>query len=509
MKSIYYILIFLGCFVATSALSQQTNIVFIGNSITDGAFMTNRDTEAPPAHAVRWMKEQQTGEIDFRNCGVSGHTTVSFLPSATGGFSNVKNAADELSKKPGTLVFSVMLGTNDSAIKGPLGAPVLPSEYYTNLKAIADELLKLYPASLVVFNRPIWYSPTTQNNSVYLQEGLDRLQAYYPVLKQLVSDYDATHPGQVYLGDTAAFNFFREKPSLYVTEKGKAGTFYLHPNKEGAKKLGELWGNAIINALRTKPASKEYPMNTVHEIPAMDTDTAKGMLSPSLRVFLPDSAKATGRMVIALPGGGYQGLAVFHEGFDWAPYFLSKGIALAVLKYRMPKGDRNVPFADVKAAFDFVKQHASEWKVNPNDIGIMGSSAGGHLASTYATHTKGADKPAFQILLYPVITMDPSFTHAGSRKNLLGENPSQEITDSYSNEKQVTAETPRAFVIFAADDKIVPPANGFRYVETLQKNNVPITFLLYPTGGHGFGNSNSFAYKQQFMQELSKWLESF
>jgi len=208
---------------------------------------------------------------------------------------------------------------------------------------------------------------------------------------------------------------------------------------------------------------------------------------PSLRVYLPDPEIATGRMVIALPGGGYQHLAVFHEGYDWAPFFLSKGIAFAVLKYRMPNGNRDIPFADVRAAFAFVRQHAAEWKVDPSNIGIMGSSAGGHLASTFATHTTAPESPAFQILLYPVITMDPTFTHAGSRKNLLGDNPSREIADLYSNEKQVTAQTPRAFIIFAADDQTVPPSNGFRYAEALQKNKVALTFLLYPKGGHGFG----------------------
>ncbi|MEA4950707.1 MAG: alpha/beta hydrolase [Petrimonas sp.] len=254
---------------------------------------------------------------------------------------------------------------------------------------------------------------------------------------------------------------------------------------------------------------EEYPLNTVKKTPAMDADKSRGMLPPSLRVYLPDPAKSTGRMVIALPGGGYQNLAVFHEGFDWAPYFLSRGIALAVLKYRMPQGNPSIPFADVRAAFDLVKQHAAEWHINPGDIGIMGASAGGHLASTYATHTTGTDRPAFQILLYPVITMDETFTHTGSRKNLLGENPSKELINKYSNDKQVTQETPRAFIIFAADDKAVPPKNGFRYVEALQQNNIPVTFLLYPEGGHGFGYRESYSYHSLFLSELSEWLKGF
>lgn len=506
MKYLLSFFALIGCFIAVTH-AQQTNIVFIGNSITQGVILDNPLEEAPPVQAVRWLEQEVPGKIEFRNCGVSGKTTVDFLPATNTFFAKAKAAADELLKENSTLIFSIMLGTNDSALRGNTKSRLQPEQYYTNMKAITDELLRLYPASRIILNRPIWYSPTTHNTSTYLQEGLDVLQSYFPMLKKLAADYCTTFPGQVILGDTTAYDFFKDNRSLFYAENGNSGTFYLHPNKAGAQKLGEFWGKAIKQVVKQNDWT-EYPLNTVKNIPAMDSDVSKGMLAPTLRVYLPEPAKATGRMVIALPGGGYQGLAVFHEGFDWAPYFLSKGIAFAVLKYRMPKGDRTVPFADVKSAFDLVKQHAPEWKVNTNDIGIMGSSAGGHLASTFATHTKDADRPAFQILLYPVITMDPSFTHAGSRRNLLGENPSQEISDQYSNEKRVTEKTPGAFIIFAADDKVVPPANGFRYAEALQQNNVPVTFLLYPTGGHGFGNRDSFMYKSQFMQELSKWLES-
>ncbi|WP_294066877.1 alpha/beta hydrolase [Proteiniphilum sp. UBA1028] len=264
----------------------------------------------------------------------------------------------------------------------------------------------------------------------------------------------------------------------------------------------------VLTALTAQePLFTEYPLNTVQQKPAADEDPKKGLTAPTLRVYLPEAEKATGRMVIALPGGGYQHLALFHEGYDWADYFLGKGIAFGVLKYRMPAGDHTIPFADVQASFRLVKEHAAEWKVNPDEIGIMGSSAGGHLASTYATHTPAAERPAFQILLYPVISMDPALTHAGSRRNLLGENPSLELTERFSNELRVDANTPPAFIIFAADDKVVPPANGLRYAEAMTRNNRPVTFLLYPTGGHGFGNRESFTYKKQFFQELDRWLK--
>ena len=138
---------------------------------------------------------------------------------------------------------------------------------------------------------------------------------------------------------------------------------------------------------------------------------------PSLRVFLPAPELATGRAVVACPGGGYSHLAVDHEGYDWAPYFNKQGIALIVLKYRMPKGDRTIPISDAEAAMKIVRDSADVWNLNPNDIGIMGSSAGGHLASTIATHARPELRPNFQILFYPVITMNKSYTHMGDRKS--------------------------------------------------------------------------------------------
>jgi len=513
MNKLALLLLFLSA-ALTTLKAQETHIIFIGNSITQGVILKEPQTASPPAQTMAWLAAQDSRPFGFTNCGVSGRTTVNFLPAKAAEYNNVVAAADAAQAKGARLLFSVMLGTNDSAVRGPLGAPVLPEQYYTNMKAIADALLQRYPGATILLHRPIWYSPSTHNNSTYLREGLERLNSYFPVLRQLVADYAPSSPGQVLLGDTLAYGHFRENGKLFFAEEGKAGTFYLHPNEEGAKVLGSFWGEAILGALERHPVFREFALPVaknkadaaVSERAAVDADDRRGLPSPSLRVYLPSPDKATGRMVIALPGGGYGGLALFHEGFDWAEWFLSKGIAYGVLKYRMPAGDHTIPFGDVQAAFALAKAHAAEWNVHTEDIGIMGSSAGGHLASTYATHTKGADKPAFQILLYPVITMDASFTHAGSRKNLLGENPSKELTDRFSNEKRVDASTPPAIISFAAEDKVVPPANGFRYAEALTRHGVPVTFLLYPAGGHGFGNRESFTYKTQFMQELTQWL---
>lgn len=230
---------------------------------------------------------------------------------------------------------------------------------------------------------------------------------------------------------------------------------------------------------------------------------------PSMRVFLPSPELATGRAVVACPGGGYGFLAFGHEGCDWAPYFNKQGIALIVLKYRMPAGDRTLPISDAEAAMKTVRDSADVWNLNPNDIGIMGSSAGGHLASTIATHAKPELRPNFQILFYPVITMDKSYTHLGSHDNLLGKDASAELEAEYSNEKQVTKDTPRAFIVYSDDDTTVPPANGVNYYLALHKHKVPAVLHIYPSGGHGWGIGEGFLYKNEMQQELTSWLRSF
>lgn len=245
------------------------------------------------------------------------------------------------------------------------------------------------------------------------------------------------------------------------------------------------------------------------QVSAQSTPKPFDIEQPSLRVFLPAPELATGRAVVACPGGGYSGLAVNHEGYDWAPYFNKQGIALIVLKYRMPKGDRTLPISDAEAAMKMVRDSADVWNLNPNDIGIMGSSAGGHLASTIATHAPEALRPNFQILFYPVITMDKSFTHMGSHDNLLGKDASAYLEKEFSNEKQVTKETPRAFIVYSDDDKVVPPANGVNYYLALNKKGVPSVLHIYPTGGHGWGIREDFLYKSEMQNELTSWLRSF
>ena len=236
-----------------------------------------------------------------------------------------------------------------------------------------------------------------------------------------------------------------------------------------------------------------------------------------LTVYLPDAKKATGRAVVCCPGGGYTHLAMDHEGHQWAAFFNNQGIALIVLKYRMPHGNRFIPISDAEEAMKTVRRNATDWHINPEDVGIMGFSAGGHLASTIATHSKGDAAPNFQILFYPVITMDPGYTHMGSHDGFLGsfsdgkkdQKELRKLEFEYSNDLQVNRNTPRAFLALSDDDKAVPAANGFNYYQQLYKHDVPASIHIYPTGGHGWGYRETFDYHYNVIFELKGWLQSF
>lgn len=225
-------------------------------------------------------------------------------------------------------------------------------------------------------------------------------------------------------------------------------------------------------------------------------------------VYLPSANKSSGKAVVILPGGGYSHHAMDHEGHQWAPFFNERGVAVAVLKYRLPKGDRTIPMNDVKTMIRTMRDSATNWKLNPQTIGIMGSSAGGHLASTIATHTDGVEKPDFQILFYPVVSLDPAITHAGTRTGFLGTNPNIGDQEEFSNANVVDSSTPKAIIFHSSDDKAVHPLNSIEYVTALQKAGVPVSFHLYPVGGHGWGFRESFPYHNQVLDELDAWLKN-
>ena len=245
--------------------------------------------------------------------------------------------------------------------------------------------------------------------------------------------------------------------------------------------------------------------------------------APSIEVRLPAQGNATGQAVIVCPGGGYGGLAYDWEGTDIAGWLNSRGVAAVVLHYRLPS-DGDVahqkwlcPLLDAQRAIRFTRAHAAEWAINPAKVGIMGFSAGGHLASTAGTHFDAGDakatdpidrlssRPDFLILIYPVITMG-EFTHGGSRENLLGKTPSEELVRHYSNELQVTDATPPTFLLHAGDDGAVPVQNTLLFYQALLAHKVPAEMHVYPHGGHGFSLALNRGRLQDWTFLCARWL---
>ncbi len=257
-----------------------------------------------------------------------------------------------------------------------------------------------------------------------------------------------------------------------------------------------LQGQQVI-PLYNGPAPDMLPAAQVQE--KTRTDAVMGVLvtmvtRPALEIFLPEKNKATGTAVIICPGGGYGTLLMSREGRDVARAFNRLGVAAFVLKYRLPQpaAMRNpamAPLQDAQQAIRLVRQHAVEWGVDTGKTGIMGFSAGGHLAATAGTHFnhQGIDlRPSFMLLINPVISFSDSIGHKGSRKNLLGPSPDAAQVRWFSNELQVTDKTPPAFLVHAGDDSVVPEENSLSFYRQLRAHGVPASLHIYQRGEHGF-----------------------
>lgn len=244
--------------------------------------------------------------------------------------------------------------------------------------------------------------------------------------------------------------------------------------------------------------------------------------SPAIFPYLPPIESATGTAVLICPGGGYAALAFNHEGHAIAKWLNDNGIAGIVLKYRLPSDlimkDKSVgPLQDAQEAIRTIRRNAKNWNIDPNKVGVIGFSAGGHLASTLSTHYAEkvyemkdtiSARPDFSLLIYPVITMDSSFTHAGSRRNLIGLNPSEKEISRFSNEKQVNEKTPPAFMVHSEDDKTVPVKNSIVYYESLVKYGIPSELHIFQKGGHGYGMAGGKDTQSSWPDLCIKWLKA-
>ena len=282
--------------------------------------------------------------------------------------------------------------------------------------------------------------------------------------------------------------------------------------------------SAIAGAQESLPLYTSIPNSK----PAPDLETTAvngGILFitkvsiPGITIYRPPIRKANGTSVIICPGGGYGGLAAGHEGADVAKVFNEWGITAIVLKYRLPdtatmQDPRFGPLQDAQRAIQLVRQYAAEWKLDPHKVGIMGFSAGGHLAATASTHflkdyidnpDSVSLRPDFSILIYPVISFTDSLTHRGSRQNLIGAEPSAEDVQFFSNELQVDPSTPPALLVHARDDDAVPVGNSESYLHALVKYRIQGELYTFEKGGHGFGMNNPTS-PVKWMDLLRKWL---
>ncbi len=278
-----------------------------------------------------------------------------------------------------------------------------------------------------------------------------------------------------------------------------------------AQKVFPLYNGTVPN---NKPCAKQEVSPAEGRV--------QGILQPTLTAYFPAVKDSLKTVVIVCPGGGYARLAIQHEGYQVAEALNKKGITAFVLKYRNPidaecfENREIVAFQDAQQAIKMVRDRAIEWDINPEKVGIMGFSAGGHLASTAATHFKTTViqnientnlKPDFAILAYPVISFSDSLAHKGSRDNMLGKNASIEKINLYSNELQITPETPPTFLMHAADDKSVVVQNSLVFYSALLKNKVPAEIHLFQKGGHGFGLNNKLE-QVDWLQNVFAWLKT-
>lgn len=274
-----------------------------------------------------------------------------------------------------------------------------------------------------------------------------------------------------------------------------------------AQEIINLYPDVIPNSIQT-------------EIREHNTNPYPGLIRrsiiPTLEIYLPEKEKSVGAAVVICPGGGYSVIVYLGEGISTAKEFAKNGIAAFVLKYRLPNDsfitDKKIaPLQDAQQAIKLIRENAIRWNIDISKVGIMGFSAGGHLASTEATHFKKALiennnntnlRPDFQILIYPVISMQDSMTHRDSRNKLLGKEPSREIIDEYSNELKVDEKTPPAYITHAADDNVVDVDNAILYFEALRHKKVAVEMHIYPKGGHGF------IFRQPgWIQPLLEWMK--
>lgn len=465
---------------------------------TNCKFLGNQDTI---------FSSGETSNQLFDHCFIEGTTDFIFGPG-TAVFSNctiraksnsfITAASTTKGKKYGFVFLNCTITADSAVSKLSLGRP-----WRSNARTV---FLKCsLPAALTAAGWDNWGNPENEKT------------AYY-------AEYKNTGTGAATNGRVKWSKQLTDKEALMYTPAqifGVKEAWYTNAQALSFKPELFMQRKAVIVPLYngTVPNNKNVADRET-SVTSNNVTRISKVLTPTLTIYRPD--KPNGQAIVICPGGGYTILAFDKEGTRVAEELNKWGITAVVLKSRLPDDSLQfnrslAPLQDAQEAIRYVRRHAKEWKIAANKIGIMGFSAGGHLASTAATHFNfRADesntdttscRPDFAILIYPVISFDSSFTHKGSRNNLVGAQAPEEQIRFFSNELHVTAKTPPSFLVHAGDDGAVPAENSIRYYQACINNKVPAEMHLYPAGGHGFGLYNK-TTNDQWLERLRNWLQT-
>jgi acetyl esterase/lipase len=475
---------------------QPLSIVLLGDSISTGCNASGWAKSAPwqPAWQdllLLHLQAQSSPQVSLTNLAVGGTSTPW----------GITKVPDVLAAKPDLVLLA--FGMNDSS-----GRPA--AEYQANIARMIADIRKQAPDTEFIL------VATMLGNADWVTLKQDLFPAYRDALREL------TQPG-IALADLTTIwtEMLKRKQDADLTGNGVN-----HPNDFGHRVYAQ-----VLTALLLPPVAAAVPAEPAAAATAAPVEPVVVPLWPDQapigdQTFEKTDAKITvhtpekpnGTAIVICPGGGYGGLVTGPEGHGIAKWLNQHGITGVVLEYRLPRGRPYVPLLDAQRAIRMVRSRAAEWKINPSRVGIMGFSAGGHLASTAATHfdparndandplDRPSSRPDFAILVYPVVTMG-EVTHGGSKKNLLGDNPSAELIELFSNEKQVTAATPPMFLAHAVDDKPVPPENSRELDKALRAAGVASRYLELPSGGHGLNGYQGpmwDAWQKQSLEWLSE-----
>ena len=465
---------------------QPLSIALLGDSISTGCNASGWAKAAPfqppwQDLLAEHLRAASSADVTLTNLAVGGTSTPW----------GITKVSDVIAAKPDLVLLA--FGMNDSS-----GRPA--TEYAANISTMIQDIRKAAPETEFIL------VASMLGNADWVTLKQELFPAYRDALQGL------TGPGIAIADLTSVWTeLLKRKLDCDLTGNGVN-----HPNDFGHRIYAQVLTTLLLP--RETPSAAPAGPIEVQLWPDQAPNGDQTFEKSSAKITVHIADKPNGAAMVICPGGGYGGLVTGPEGHGIAKWLNTHGITGIVLEYRLPRGRSFVPLLDAQQAIRITRANAVAWRIQPDRVGIMGFSAGGHLASTAATHFQPADpqatdplsrhstRPDFAILVYPVVSMGAT-THGGSKKNLLGENPSQELVDLFSNEKQVTARTPPMFLAHAVDDQPVPPQNSRDLYRALEAAGVPAEYLELPSGGHGLNGYQGPMWDAWQTQSL-EWLRA-